>query len=57
MCGGAHNGKRGRGAQSPAPKTVKALGDVGDTIPRLRDIGRQIGAQQHATDIAQEMMM
>ncbi|ROM94508.1 efflux transporter outer membrane subunit [Pseudomonas brassicacearum] len=33
---------------------VKALGDVSDTISRLRDIGRQIGAQQHATDIAQD---
>ncbi|WP_130889185.1 efflux transporter outer membrane subunit [Pseudomonas sp. Sample_21] len=33
---------------------VKALGDVGDTINQLRDIGRQIGAQQHATDIAQD---
>jgi NodT family efflux transporter outer membrane factor (OMF) lipoprotein len=33
---------------------VKALGDVSDTISQLRDIGRQIGAQQHATDIAQD---
>jgi NodT family efflux transporter outer membrane factor (OMF) lipoprotein len=33
---------------------VKALGDVSDTINQLRDIGRQIGAQQHATDIAQD---
>jgi NodT family efflux transporter outer membrane factor (OMF) lipoprotein len=33
---------------------VKALGDVDDTINQLRDIGRQIGAQQHATDIAQD---
>jgi len=33
---------------------VKALGDVGDAINQLRDIGRQIGAQQHATDIAQD---
>lgn len=33
---------------------VKALGDVGDTINQLRDISRQIGAQQHATDIAQD---
>ncbi|MGE1174993.1 efflux transporter outer membrane subunit [Pseudomonas sp. BW7P1] len=33
---------------------VKALGDVGDTINQLRDIGRQIGAQQHATEIAQD---
>lgn len=33
---------------------MKALGDVGDTINQLRDIGRQIGAQQHATDIAQD---
>ncbi|MFJ2538922.1 efflux transporter outer membrane subunit [Pseudomonas sp. NPDC087614] len=33
---------------------VKALGDVSDTINQLRDIGRQIGAQQHATDIARD---
>ncbi|KAI2669441.1 efflux transporter outer membrane subunit, partial [Pseudomonas sp. TNT3] len=33
---------------------VKALGDVSDTINQLHDIGRQIGAQQHATDIAQD---
>jgi outer membrane protein TolC len=33
---------------------VKALGDVSDSINQLRDIGRQIGAQQHATDIAQD---
>ncbi|OLF53098.1 efflux transporter outer membrane subunit [Pseudomonas chlororaphis] len=33
---------------------VSALGDVSDTLSQLRDIGRQIGAQQHATDIAQE---
>jgi NodT family efflux transporter outer membrane factor (OMF) lipoprotein len=33
---------------------VKALGDVSDTISQLRDIGRQIGAQQHSTDIAQD---
>lgn len=33
---------------------VKALGDVSDTINQLRDIGRQIGAQQHATEIAQD---
>ncbi|MFW0753821.1 efflux transporter outer membrane subunit [Pseudomonas sp. H11T01] len=33
---------------------VKALGDVSDTISQLHDIGRQIGAQQHATDIAQD---
>jgi NodT family efflux transporter outer membrane factor (OMF) lipoprotein len=33
---------------------VKALGDVSDTLNQLRDIGRQIGAQQHATDIAQD---
>jgi outer membrane protein TolC len=33
---------------------VKALGDVSDSINRLRDIGRQIAAQKHATDIAQE---
>lgn len=33
---------------------VQALGDVSDTINQLRDIGRQIGAQQHATDIAQD---
>ncbi|MDU9025652.1 efflux transporter outer membrane subunit [Pseudomonas corrugata] len=32
---------------------VTALGDVSDTINQLRDISRQIGAQQHATDIAQ----
>jgi NodT family efflux transporter outer membrane factor (OMF) lipoprotein len=31
---------------------VKALGDVSDTISQLHDISRQIGAQQHATDIA-----
>jgi NodT family efflux transporter outer membrane factor (OMF) lipoprotein len=33
---------------------VKALGDVSDSLSQLRDIGRQIQAQQHATDIAQE---
>jgi NodT family efflux transporter outer membrane factor (OMF) lipoprotein len=33
---------------------VKALGDVSDSISQLHDIGRQIGAQQHATDIAQD---
>ncbi|PWY48215.1 efflux transporter outer membrane subunit [Pseudomonas sp. RW409] len=33
---------------------VNALGDVSDTIFQLRDIGRQIAAQQHATDIAQD---
>jgi len=33
---------------------VKALGDVSDTLNQLRDIGRQIGAQQHATEIAQD---
>jgi NodT family efflux transporter outer membrane factor (OMF) lipoprotein len=33
---------------------VKALGDVSDNINQLRDIGRQIVAQQHATDIAQD---
>ena len=33
---------------------VTALGDVSDSISQLRDIGRQIAAQQHATDIAQE---
>jgi NodT family efflux transporter outer membrane factor (OMF) lipoprotein len=33
---------------------VNALGDVSDTLSQLRDIGRQIAAQQHATDIAQE---
>lgn len=33
---------------------VQALGDVSDTINQLRDIGRQIGAQQRATDIAQD---
>ena len=33
---------------------VKALGDVSDTINQLRDIGRQIGAQQQATEIAQD---
>ncbi|PMY61963.1 MULTISPECIES: efflux transporter outer membrane subunit [Pseudomonas] len=33
---------------------VNALGDVSDTISQLRDIGRQIAAQQHATDIAQD---
>ncbi|MGY2258923.1 efflux transporter outer membrane subunit [Pseudomonas sp. SDO55104_S430] len=33
---------------------VKALGDVSDSINQLRDIGRQIAAQQHATDIAQQ---
>ncbi len=33
---------------------VQALGDVSDTINQLRDIGRQIGAQQHATEIAQD---
>src|SRR3989344_5049173 len=33
---------------------VRALGDVSDSINQLRDIGRQIAAQQHATDIAQE---
>lgn len=33
---------------------VKALGDVSDSINQLRDIGRQIAAQQHATDIAQD---
>jgi len=33
---------------------VTALGDVADSISQLRDIGRQIAAQQHATDIAQD---
>lgn len=33
---------------------VKALGDVSDSLSQLRDIGRQIKAQQHATDIAQD---
>ncbi|MFJ4195916.1 efflux transporter outer membrane subunit [Pseudomonas sp. NPDC089534] len=33
---------------------VKALGDVSDSLNQLRDIGRQIGAQQHATEIAQD---
>ncbi|UMZ09932.1 efflux transporter outer membrane subunit [Pseudomonas sp. MPFS] len=33
---------------------VTALGDVSDSVAQLRDIGRQIGAQQHATDIAQD---
>ncbi|WIE48505.1 efflux transporter outer membrane subunit [Pseudomonas sp. GM17] len=33
---------------------VNALGDVSDTLSQLRDIGRQIAAQQHATDIAQD---
>ena len=33
---------------------MKALGDVSDSINQLRDIGRQIAAQQHATDIAQD---
>ena len=33
---------------------VKALGDVSDSISQLHDIGRQIGAQQHATNIAQD---
>jgi len=33
---------------------VSALGDVSDSISQLRDIGRQIEAQQHATDIAQD---
>ncbi|MBV4457739.1 efflux transporter outer membrane subunit [Pseudomonas sp. COR58] len=33
---------------------VKALGDVSDSLNQLRDIGRQIAAQQHATEIAQE---
>jgi NodT family efflux transporter outer membrane factor (OMF) lipoprotein len=33
---------------------VRALGDVSDSINQLRDIGRQIAAQQHATDIAQD---
>ena len=33
---------------------VKALGDVSDSINQLRDIDRQIGAQQHATQIAQQ---
>jgi NodT family efflux transporter outer membrane factor (OMF) lipoprotein len=33
---------------------VKALGDVSDSINQLRDVGRQIAAQQHATDIAQD---
>ncbi|UUT22013.1 efflux transporter outer membrane subunit [Pseudomonas sp. T8] len=33
---------------------VNSLGDVSDTIFQLRDIGRQIAAQQHATDIAQD---
>lgn len=33
---------------------VTALGDVSDSISQLRDIGRQIAAQQHATDIAQD---
>ncbi|SEM53905.1 efflux transporter, outer membrane factor (OMF) lipoprotein, NodT family [Pseudomonas sp. ok272] len=33
---------------------VKALGDVSDSISQLRDIERQIGAQQRATDIAQD---
>ena len=33
---------------------VKALGDVSDSINQLRDIGRQIGAQQHATEIARQ---
>lgn len=32
---------------------VKALGDVSDSIAQLRDVGRQIVVQQHATDIAQ----
>ncbi|PYY87221.1 multidrug RND transporter [Pseudomonas sp. TKO26] len=33
---------------------VTALGDVSDSISQLRDIGRQIAAQQHATDIARD---
>jgi outer membrane protein TolC len=33
---------------------VRALGDVSDSINQLRDIGRQIAAQQHATDIVQD---
>ncbi|KAF1011245.1 MAG: Toluene efflux pump outer membrane protein TtgF [Pseudomonas fluorescens] len=33
---------------------VTALGDVADTLSRLRETGRQIQAQQHATDIAQD---
>ncbi|VVO12120.1 Toluene efflux pump outer membrane protein TtgF [Pseudomonas fluorescens] len=33
---------------------VTALGDVSDTLSQLSDIGRQIKAQQHATDIAQD---
>ena len=33
---------------------VKALGEVSDSLSQLRDVGRQIVAQQHATDIAQD---
>ncbi|WEK08195.1 MAG: efflux transporter outer membrane subunit [Candidatus Pseudomonas colombiensis] len=33
---------------------VSALGDISDTLGQLRDTGRQIAAQQHATDIAQD---
>ncbi|MGY2288554.1 efflux transporter outer membrane subunit [Pseudomonas sp. SDO528_S397] len=33
---------------------VQALGDVGNTLSQLRDTGRQIQAQQHAADIAQD---
>ncbi|WP_339528431.1 efflux transporter outer membrane subunit [Pseudomonas mucidolens] len=32
---------------------VQALGDVGNTLSQLRDTGRQIEAQRHATEIAQ----
>lgn len=32
---------------------VKALGDVSDTLSQLREIGRQIQAQQHAAQIVQ----
>ena len=33
---------------------VQALGDIGNTLSQLRETGRQIQAQQHATDIAQQ---
>lgn len=35
-------------------RLVQALGDVSDSLAQLGDIGRQIKAQQHATDIAQD---
>ena len=33
---------------------VQALGDIGNSLSQLRDTGRQIQAQQHAADIAQQ---